>query len=80
MPSESSQGTALFAPVAKFKSVMSAMENVRGAKQKTTSCVEVLSGVTTTFFSCCAWHCLAWCCVCGSENIADLCKLFQSCM
>lgn len=50
MPSESSRGTALFAPVAKFKSVMRAMENGRGAKQKTTFCVEVLSGVTTTFF------------------------------
>lgn len=53
MPSEPTQGTALFwlAPVAKFKSVMSAVQNVRGTKKKrTTSCVEVLSGVTTTFF------------------------------
>lgn len=53
MPSEPSQGTALFwlAPVAKFKSVMSAVQNVRGTKQRTTSCVEVLSGVTTTFLA-----------------------------
>lgn len=51
MPSEPSQGTALFALVAKFKIVMSAVQNVRGTKQRTMSCAEVLSGVTTTFLA-----------------------------